>query len=109
MGKRCVIFLFFSSLSFAAIDAEAIVLGGSNLAIFGYADHSCNKPSKPYKPYQFYSEFEIDNYNLSVRRYNSELDSYIDCIKEYIENSENDMRRIREKIQEAINEAQRSF
>lgn len=92
-------------LSFAS-PVLALVFGGSNLSFLGYPSNDCSPPySKPYKPYQFNSQFEIDMYNLEVMRYNAEIQSYTYCIKEYIENAKNDIRRIQEKIDEAIEEA----
>lgn len=85
--------------------ALAIVLGGSNLGLFGYPSHSCSKPQKPHKPFQFTDQWELDRYNAEVRRYNSELELYFSCINEYIDNSKNDIRRIQEKMQEAIRDA----
>ncbi len=75
--------------------AFAMVFGGSNLGIMGYPKHSC---SKPYKPFEFTSQFEVDNYNR-------QLAMYIGCIKEYVENANNDIERIQEAAKSAIDEA----
>jgi hypothetical protein len=82
----------------------AIVIGGSNLGMFGYSSHDCTKPTKPYKPYSFSDQWQIDSYNSEVDLYNSERERYVSCIKEYVENANNDIERIKEKAQEAINE-----
>lgn len=104
---RIVIYsLVFASLLSAATEAHSIVLGGSNLPLFGYPDHSCYKPSKPYKPYRFYNQYEIDSYNMEVDNYNSELERYLSCIEEYLENAKNDIKRIKEKMEEVVDEDQ---
>ena len=97
------LFIIFYSVSVTF----AIVFGGSNLGIFGYPKHTCTKPySKPYKPYQFNSQWEIDSYNSDVESYNMDVSQYLTCIREYADNGKNDMDRIREAINDAINEAQ---
>lgn len=83
----------------------ALVLGGSNLPIFGYADHDCIKPNKPYRPSAFYDEWEIESYNSKVSQYNYDLNEYIDCIEEYVDNAKNDIKRIQEKANDAVAEA----
>ena len=89
----------------ASYSANAIVFGGSNLGIFGYPSHACTRPySKPYKPYSFGSQYEIDRYNAEVDSYNSVLRIYMGCIQEYVDNSKNDIDRIKEKVTEAISQ-----
>lgn len=86
--------------------AIAIVFGGSNLGMFGYPGHTCTPPySKPFKPYKFYSQGDVDLYNYQVENYNRQRRSYLNCIREYVDNAKNDIERIREKTNEAINEA----
>lgn len=77
--------------------AGAIVLGGSNLGIFGYPDPKCHKP---YRPYDLSDRFAVD-------RYNSEARIYRDCVIEYLENAEHDIERIQEKMRDVVSEAQR--
>ena len=84
---------------------HAMVFGGSNLSFTGYPSHDCMKPTKPYKPYSFNSQWEVDSYNSEVESYNFELQQYLSCIDEYVENANNDIKRIKEKAQEAIDEA----
>lgn len=99
-----MLLLLLGSLSNSAL---AIVIGGTNLGVFGYPDHSCRKPHKPIKPYSLNSRWEVDSYNRQVDSYNFELQRYIACMKEYLENASNDMKRIEEKMEEAIAEAKR--
>lgn len=85
----------------------AIVLGGTNLEFSGYPDHSCRKPNKPIKPYSLDRQWEVDSYNRQVDLYNFERQRYITCMKEYLENAGNDIKRIEEKMEAAVAEAKR--
>ena len=76
-------------------NSQAVIFGGSNFDFSGYPKHKC---SKPYKPYQFTDKYEVD-------RYNNELQHYINCIEEYVMNSNNDLKRVQEAAREAISEA----
>lgn len=80
---------------FIATSVSAMVFGGSNLGILGYPKHRCYQPTKPYDLSDRYA----------VDRYNSDLDQYVGCIREYVDNARNDMERIRELANEAIDEA----
>jgi hypothetical protein len=104
MKRRIALLLVLISISNATF---AIVLGGSNFGISGYPDHSCMKPDKPIKPYRFNSRWEIDSYNSQVDSYNADRQRYVDCVKDYLENASNDIKRIEEKMGEAIEEAKR--
>lgn len=85
-------------------------MGGSNLGFGGYPEPRCNKPySKPSKPYSFNSQWEVDSYNREVERYNQELRTYQDCVVEYLENAGNDMKRIREAMDDVVAEARRDY
>jgi hypothetical protein len=44
-------------------------------------------------------------YNSDVERYNMDVSQYVNCIREYADNGKNDMERIREAINDAINDA----
>lgn len=76
----CVLFLCCAS----ANQASAVVFGGSNLPVFGYSKPSCYLYSSP-------SKYDVER--------------YIDCINEYVENANNDIKRIREAAEEAVNDA----
>ncbi|HIC40882.1 MAG TPA: hypothetical protein EYO74_05710 [Piscirickettsiaceae bacterium] len=73
--------------------------------MFGYPSHDCYKPIKPYKPISFDDQWSVDQYNMEVENYNSQLQIYISCIEDFVDNANNDIKRIREKAEEAINEA----
>ncbi len=91
----------------AAGPAGAYVIGGTNFGIGGYPEESCQKPDKPLRPYSPTSQWEIDSYNNSVRRYNDELDTYIRCVREYLDNAKLDVKRVQERMQEAVDKARR--
>src|SRR4030067_623103 len=104
MMCRATLLLLLASLSGAVI---AIASGGTNLGILGYPDHSCFKPNKPFKPYSFNSSWEIDSYNSQVDSYNMGRQLYVSCVKEYLERAGNDIKRIEEKMDEAIAQEKR--
>jgi hypothetical protein len=87
--------LFFLFFILSVAGANAYVPGGTNFGILGYPEHSCRKP---FKPYQFNDQYELDNYR-------DEVQAYIDCINEYVENAGNDIERIKESAESAIGEA----
>ena len=101
MKKLLIIVLFLAMPA----NVFAVVFGGSNLPMFGYPSHDCYKPTKPFEPYSFDNQLEIDSYNDEVEHYNSELEQYINCIQEYVDSASNDIKRIQEKAEEAIDEA----
>lgn len=91
----------------ASNTSYALVLGGSNLGVLGYPAANCRAPMKPTPPFTPASRWEIDSYNMQVDTYNSELERFIACTKEYLENAQNDMKRIREGMDEAVERAKR--
>ena len=82
----------------------AIVFGGSNFGIGGYPSHGCIKPVRPVKPYQFIDSLHVQVYNQQVEQFNLELKRYYSCIDLYLENAENDISRIQEKMKETLGE-----
>ncbi len=66
----------------------AYVMGGSNLGYMGYPECKARVSWQP-------DEYEMDN--------------YIREVKKYIENCDNDMRRIQEAKEDAIREANRNI
>lgn len=88
--------------------ANAVVYGGSNMSYSGYPGSTCSKPSKPDRPYGTTS-WDIDSYNAKVRDYNSEMRQYIECVKAYLDNANNDIRRIKEQIDEEISKAKSPY
>ena len=84
---------------------HAEVVGGSNLGIGGYPSNKCAKPNKPAKPDSFNGQDEIEAYNSQIQLYNSKYQEYVSCINEYITNGNNDAKRIKERAQDAVDEA----
>lgn len=82
-----------------SVPAYAIVVGPSNLGPMGYEENSCRKPIKPY---DLSDEYAVDSYN-------SDLERYTRCMREYLEGADNDIRRIKEAAEEAIAEAKRDW
>ena len=90
-----------------ATGAQAIVLGGSNLGFRGYPEADCRKPEPPMRPFSPASRWDIERYNMEVDRYNRELEIFISCTREYLEHAQNDIKRIRERMEEALERAKR--
>jgi hypothetical protein len=82
-----------------SVDASAYVFGGSNFGFSGYPDPTCYKPMRP---------FDLTN-QLEVDLYNNDLNIYIQCVKEYLENADNDRKRIEEKEDDAIAKAKSPY
>lgn len=76
--------------------AHAVVFGGSNLGFSGYPEPSISEPLPPYNN----SQASMDNYRMQV-------ESYVSGVKEYSENAGNDIKRIQEARQNAIDNANR--
>lgn len=70
------------------------VIGGSNLGPLGYPDYSNFKPNKPYSDDEF-----------TAKRYKREVEEYVNGAKEYVENAQNDRKRINAAIEDAIDAA----
>jgi len=81
---------------------QALYPRGSNLNYSGYPSHNCFAPAKPLNNPFFNSQWEIDNYNNHVRRYNQELKDYIECINTYVLATNNNINKIMAKANEAI-------
>lgn len=85
-------------LLFCASLLLAYVLGGSNLSYSGYPKFSNYPPSEPYVFNEKVSNYEFDSYRNEVMR-------YVDAAEKYIENGNNDIKRISECQDEAIRKA----
>ncbi|MDY4314105.1 hypothetical protein SOW02_04025 [Pectobacterium actinidiae] len=82
------------SISSIAFTSNAYVYGGSNFNYSGYPNFSDFPPSAPYGNEQYM----WNNYKL-------EVENYVGKVKEYVENGDNDIKRIKESQQKAINHA----
>jgi len=83
------------SLVAIAPQADAYVVGGSNFELDEYPSPNCTKPTKPF---DLSDQMEVDDYNADV-------ETYIACVREYVENGNNDIKRIQEAQQDIIREA----
>ncbi|HHP1668436.1 TPA: hypothetical protein ACR6OL_002745 [Klebsiella pneumoniae] len=86
----CCIFL----LPFPA--SSAVVFGGSNLGFTGYPDFRESEPLPPY-----------DNSDLSKNSYRIQVESYVRSAQEYLDNANNDIKRIQESKNETAEKANR--
>ncbi|TFH09990.1 MAG: hypothetical protein E4H07_05805 [Nitrosomonadales bacterium] len=94
-----LVFFFISSSTIATETA------GSYLGISGYPSHTCPPPpSKPVDPGSLSERVEIEKYNIKVDNYNSQMRIYMDCMRDYIDAAKNDIKKIRVKITDTINE-----
>lgn len=72
-----------------------------------YPEPDCDAPySKPNRPYSN-DEWAIDQYNREVERYNREMREFRECGVEYVDNANNDIRRIQEAVQDLVSESNR--
>ena len=101
--KKITITLFL--ICFVTASAYAIIFGGTNFGWTGYPDHECRKPEKPIRPYSISNQWEVDSFNNDVDNYNMNRRTYINCIKNYLDNANNDVLRIHEKMDSALEEA----
>ena len=106
MRKLLTRLVFVPIFVFVSSTAIAMVISGSNLSISEYPSHTCSPPpSKPIESDSFSEQWEVDQYNSKVDNYNSQIRLYRDCIREYVASAKNDIKKVRKKITEAINEA----
>lgn len=106
-----LILLLITHQSFADENEQAT----SNLDNFTYPTHACqNKPLKPKKPgkVSLYANTEtygreISKYNINVATYNKEIKIYKNCINEYIQRGNQDIKIIRKQLNTALKEARR--
>ena len=96
------------SLLIATGPAGAAVYGGSNFGRFDYPSQDCGLPPlAPQRPADMTSVREVEAYNQRVDQYNMQVRSFSECINAYVERTEKDMQRIREKANQAIEEMRR--
>lgn len=86
-------FALFALLSLP-FSASAIVMGGSNLGFSGYPEFSEIAPTPPYSD----DQYAWDSYRREVAE-------YAEKAKQYLEDSNSDMKRIQEAQQDAIQKA----
>lgn len=91
--RNIIIFLI---AIFMSCTASAYVMGGSNLGFTGYPEFSDMEPNLPFGDDQF-----------AMENYRREVANYVDKAKQYVDNSNSDIQRIKEAQQEAIDKANR--
>lgn len=87
----------------------SFVIGGSNLTMGRYPEHSCLKPVPPIRPIISPSRLEIETYNSLLGEYKSMRQMYISCLQEYVDNATKDIERIQEKVESVVDEAKRRY
>ncbi len=97
MKKRFIAFGLV--LSICLFSLFAYVFGGTNLGFSGYPGYDDIKPYKPYTSYNGrVSKSQYESYKRSV-------ETYVDNAKQYIENGNNDIKRIQDAQKEALDDA----
>lgn len=78
----------------------------TNLPAGGYPSMSCGtKPERPTRPATFSNNEQIDAYNEKVEEYNQGMGAYIGCVQAYVNRATSDLRLIKQRIQDAIDQA----
>jgi hypothetical protein len=72
-----------------------------------YAPHDCSPPyAKPTTPYGgFTSQWEVDSYNSDVQVFNDELETFYECINDYITEGNRDIEEIQRQQRSARSDA----
>lgn len=86
--------IMLGSIALLSTVGHAAVFGGSNLSFSGYPEFNEYPPSPPY-----------GNDKYAWENYKREIENYANKAKEYVENANNDISRIQEAKQEAIQKA----
>lgn len=79
--------------------AYSYVIGGSNLGVMGYPSFSASKPYQPYAATTYVSGSYSSVKTVSKWEYDSykrDVESYVSDAKEFIENGNNDIKRIQD-------------
>lgn len=83
---------------FFALPAKAVVYGNSNLDFMGYPEFDEFPPSEPYSR---------DRYSFD--QYRDEVEEYVRKAQDYVEAGNNDIQRIKEAQEEAIEKANQAI
>ncbi len=101
-SARSALFAMVPALALAADPAP--VSNGTNLPATGYPAHKCAlPPARPEKPFRN-DEFSARAYNADVERYNRALTEFRDCMSTYVDNANNDIKRIQEAAKKALDD-----
>jgi hypothetical protein len=103
-AANAVLATFAIFMALASTAADAPPLNGTNLPATGYPAHKCSAPtSRPEKPFRN-DEYSTRSYNTEVERYNRALTEFRDCMSNYVDNANNDIRRIQEAAKKALDD-----
>ena len=86
------------AVCFIAFPSYAVVYGDSNLSYMGYPEFDEYPPSQPY-----------NRDRSSFEQYRSEVEDYVRKAEEYVEAGNNDIKRIKEAQEEAIEKANQAI
>jgi len=106
----------FVSLIGVMIATGAHAQTGSNIGLTDYPGPKCTKPEKPVQPGAEPSmdagPAAVDAYNAQVRHFNDAVKSYNQgqadfnvCMKAYVDNGNADMTRIKQRLDQAVMQA----
>jgi hypothetical protein len=97
-----IIAALFPAMAFTA--EPLVVANGTNLPTAGYPAHKCSIPgAKPDKPFRN-DEYTVRAYNAEVERYNRALTDFRDCMATYVDNANNDIKRIQDAATKAMDD-----
>jgi hypothetical protein len=93
--------------------AGAQIIGGSNISLTQYPGPDCTRPVPPVQPVATAGDqadpsaynFKVRKYNSDVTGYNSAIKAFNDCMRIYVENGNADMQRIKQRLDQAVAEA----
>lgn len=75
----------------------------SNLAAgWSYPDAPCSKPTPPMSLTQVEGSVPLGQYQLLVETYNKRSTAYSQCVNRYLDNANEDIRRIQQKMEDAV-------
>jgi hypothetical protein len=105
-----------AGLMSAMIATSALAQTGSNIGLSDYPGPKCAKPEKPVQPGAQPSmdagPAAVDAYNAQVRHFNDAVKAYNQasadfnvCMKTYVDNGNADMARIKQRLDQAVTEA----
>jgi len=91
--------LMLAACLLSASVAGAAETAGTNLAT-PYPSSPCGP--RPVRPVQTgNTPADVTAYNVRVNAYNEAVDKYVPCIRSYVDNANNDLEQIRDKVRAA--------
>jgi hypothetical protein len=109
-AKRVIVPMLLSLACTCALTAAPPTtpsVGGTNLPTPGYPEHKCaapmNQPDRPFRN----DEYSTRSYTSEVERYNRQVKEFRDCMADYVDKANNDIRRIQEAAQRALDDFQK--